>query len=337
MKKHTTLLYNCREWKGFVNKNGYESNIKGYWCIKTYINSLFIFRGESILDIQEFANWLFTEGKAAKTIESYVNDVKGFQSFLQDKLNDVPVLSRFSFVRYKEHLIKEGYKVSTINKKINSLKVYNDFLRTKEVVDESFIQLKRDRIKIAAGSEKVVEALSEEQVEKLLFYVENRNKVCTRNKLIVYLLLYTGVRVSELVGIKIGDIDFLTNQLIVIGKGGKRREIGLRQDVLQLIRQYMKEERSESVFHQSDHLLVSQRAEKMHRDAVRDWLAKISKELGFHLHPHLFRHTFATRLLKKGVNLTTVSKICGHQSVHVTAQYYIQTTKQEKMDAVNKL
>jgi integrase/recombinase XerD len=290
------------------------------------------------LDITEFANWLFTEGKAAKTIESYVNDVKGIQSYLQEKLKDVPVLSRFSFVRYKEHLMKEGYAVSTINKKINSLKVYNDFLRTKGIVNESFIQLKRDRIKIAAGSEDTVDALSEEQVEKLLFYVENRNKVSTRNKLIVYLLLYTGVRVSELVGIKITDIDFLTSQLIVAnGKGGKRREIGLRQDVLQLVRQYMKEERSESVFHQSTYLLVSQRAEKMHRDAVRDWLAKISKELGFHLYSHLFRKTLCTRLLKIGVELTTVSKICGHQSIQITSRYYIQTTKEEKMDAVNKL
>jgi integrase/recombinase XerD len=229
------------------------------------------------LEIGDFEKWLFAEGKAVKTIESYVNDVKGFQSYLQEKLKDVPVLSRFSFVRYKEHLMKEGYAVSTINKKINSLKVYNDFLRTKGVVDESFIQLKRDRIKIAAGSEDSVDALSEEQVEKLLFYVENRNKVSTRNKLIVYVLLYTGVRVSELVGIKIADIDFLTSQLIVIGKGGKRREIGLRQDVLHLVRQYMREERSESVFHHSDYLLVSQRTEKMHRDAVRDWLQKYQK------------------------------------------------------------
>lgn len=151
------------------------------------------------------------------------------------------------------------------------------------------------------------------------------------------MLLYTGVRVSELVEIKIADIDFLTNQLIVIGKGGKRREIGLRQDVLRLVRGYMKEERSESVFSHSEYLLVSQRAEKMHRDAIRDWLAKISKELGFHLHPHLFRHTFCTRLLKKGVDLTTVSKLAGHATVSMTAKYYIQTTKQEKMDAVNLL
>lgn len=289
------------------------------------------------MEIAKFEQWLFTEGKAAKTIESYVNDVKGFQSYLQEKLKDVPVLSRFSFVRYKEYLMKEGYAVSTINKKINSLKVYNDFLRTKGFLSESFIQLKRDRIKIAAGSEYNVDALSDEQVEQLLFYVENRNKVSVRNKLIVYLLLYTGVRVSELVGIKIVDIDFLTSQLAVIGKGGKRRGIGLRQDVFQLVRDYMKEERSGSNFSHSDYLLVSQRAEKMHRDAIRDWLAKISKELGFKLHPHLFRHTFCTRLLKKGVDLTTVSKLAGHSTVNMTAKFYIQTTKQEKMDAVNLL
>ncbi|KLT19807.1 integrase [Neobacillus vireti] len=290
-----------------------------------------------MLEIDEFEQWLFTDGKAAKTIESYVNDVKGFQSYLQEKFKGVPVLSRFSFVRYKEHLMKDGYAISTINKKINSLKVYNDFLRTEGALSESFIQLKRDRIKIAAGSEVNVDALSEEQVEQLLFYVENRGKVSTRNKLVVYLLLYTGVRVSELVSIKITDIDFLTNQLTVIGKGEKRREIGLRQDVLQLVRDYMKEERSGSIFSYSDYLLVSQRAEKMHRDAVRDWLAKVSKVLGFKLHPHLFRHTFCTRLLKKGVDLTTVSKLAGHSTVNMTARFYIQTTKQEKMDAVNLL
>jgi integrase/recombinase XerD len=289
------------------------------------------------LDIEKFEQWLFAEGKAPKTIESYVNDVKGFQSYLQEKLKDMPVLSRFSFVKYKEHLMKEGYAVSTINKKINSLKVYNDFLRTEGIVNESFIQLKRDRIKIADGSEETVDALTEEQVEKLLFYVEDRRKVTLRNKLIVYLLLYTGVRVSELVGIQIADIDFLTSTLKVTGKGGKRREIGLRQDVLHLIRQYMKEERSESVFRDSPYLLLSQRAGKMHRDAVRGWLAKISKELGFKLHPHLFRHTFCTRLLKKGVDLTTVSKLAGHSTVNMTAKYYIQTTRQEKLDAVQLL
>jgi integrase/recombinase XerD len=60
------------------------------------------------LDKDEFEKWLFSEGKADKTIESYVSDVKLFQFFLQEKLKDIPVLSRFSFVRYKEHLMKKG-------------------------------------------------------------------------------------------------------------------------------------------------------------------------------------------------------------------------------------
>lgn len=289
------------------------------------------------MDINTFAQWLLEEGRAIKTIESYVTDVKGFQSYLRERTNDKALLSRFSFVRYKEHLIKDNYAVSTINKKINSLKVYNDFLKIQGVVQDSYIHLKRDRIQIAAGSENEVRALSDDEVEKLLFYVEDVNKVSLRNKLIVYLLLYTGVRVSELVGIKLADIDVLTSTLTVVGKGGKHREVGLREDVLQLIQTYRREERSSSVFSDSPYLLLSQRAKKMHRDAVRDWLAKVSKEIGFTIHPHLFRHTFCTRLLKRGVDLTTVSKLAGHSTVNMTAKFYIQTTREEKQEAVEKL
>lgn len=288
--------------------------------------------------IEAFQHWLFEGGRSPRTVESYASDIKGFQQFMKEKVvGEEQPLSRFSFVRFKEQLMKEEYAVSTINKKINSLKVYNDFLRTIGVLDQSIVVLKRDKIKTAVGSEAVVSSLTEEQVEQLMFFVENHNKVTTRNKLIVYLLLYTGVRVSELINIKLTDIDFLTSHLQVIGKGGKRREIGLKPEVLRLVREYIKEERSGSVFHESSHLLVSQRAEKMHRDAVRDWLANISKDLGFKLHPHLFRHTFCTRLLKKGVDLTTVSKLAGHSTVNMTAKFYIQTTREEKMDAINRL
>lgn len=288
--------------------------------------------------LEAFEQWLFEEGRAPRTIESYVSDVKGFQLFLKEKaVGEEQILSRFSFVRYKEHLLQKNFAVATVNKKVNSLKVYNDFLRAIGLLDESIVILKRDKIHIAAGSEAAVTSLSEEQVEQLLFFVENRNKVSTRNKLIVYLLLYTGVRVSELVSIQLTDIDFLTSHMQVTGKGGKRREIGLKPEVLRLVREYIKEERSASVFHQSEYLLVSQRAEKMHRDAVRNWLAKISLKLGFWLHPHIFRHTFSTRLIQLGVELTTVSKLCGHSSVNLTARYYIQTTRDAKLDAINRL
>lgn len=290
-----------------------------------------------LLDIA-FHQWLVEEGRAEKTIESYVGDVRAFQQFLTERAKDESLpLSCFSFVRYKQYLLDSQFAVTTINKKINSLKVYNDFLQKKGVVPESYIQLKKDRVQIAAGSEHIVTALSEKEVEKLLFFLEDRTKVNLRTKLAAYLLLYTGIRVSELVNIKLADLDRLTATMIVRGKGGKIREISLRQDVLLLINEYVKGERTKFRFHDSEYLLVSQLAKKLHRDAIRDWLASISDKVGAKLHPHLFRHTFATRLLRKGVDLTTVSKLTGHSTVNMTAKFYIQTTRQEKQSAVDRL
>lgn len=287
--------------------------------------------------IEEFQQWLVEEGKATKTIESYMNDVRKFEVYRQEHSQFEEYLTRFLFVRYKQHLQENKFKVATINKKINSLKVYNDFLQIKGYVKENYIQLKKDKIVIASGSEHSVTALTEEEVERFLFYLEDKTKVSERNRLIGYLLLYTGVRVSELVGIRLEDISPMPPALTVEGKGGKIREISLRQDVLGYMKEYMQGEREESAFHSSSYLLVSQRGEKLHRDAVRNWLSHVSKELQIHLHAHIFRHTFATRLLRKGVDITTVSKLTGHSSVNMTAKYYIQTSREEKQNAVDKL
>jgi len=288
--------------------------------------------------VQTFKQWLIEEGKANTTIQSYVSDVQSFQKFLEEKVAEQePLLSRFAFVRYKQHLLDTGYAPTTINKKVNSLKVFNDFLLGKGVVSETYIQLKRDRVAIASGSEHVVTSLSDEEVEQLLFYVENSRKVSIRNKLIVYLLLYTGVRVTELVNIQQKDIDLLAHTLTITGKGGKVRELSLRGDVAELIKTYQRSERASSSYQGSPYLLLSQRSNQLHRDAVRGWLAQISKDLGFKLHPHLFRHTFCTKLLRRGVDITTVSKLAGHNSVNMTAKYYIQTSRADKQAAVELL
>lgn len=158
--------------------------------------------------IEGFRQWIIEDGKSPRTIESYCSDVKQFQLYLMQKAADEQQpLTRFSFVRYQQHLQERNLAISTINKAVNSLKVYNDFLQKVGFVEENFIQLKRDQIQIASGSEHVVTAMSEEEVEQLLFYVENQAKVSQRNKLIAYILLYTGVRVSELINIKIEDFD----------------------------------------------------------------------------------------------------------------------------------
>ncbi|MDN4492147.1 tyrosine-type recombinase/integrase [Ureibacillus aquaedulcis] len=285
--------------------------------------------------IKRFQTWLEEDGRATSTVSSYVNDVKKFCEYLIEKEVDLEVpISRFYFTSYMKHLESEGVKISTCNKKINSLKVYNDWLFKNRIVDNIFISIKKYKVKIANGSEAEVSILNDQQVEQFLFYLEKETQ---RNKLIGYLLLYTGIRVSELVFIKLTDVDQLTSHLTVRGKGGKIREIPLRKDVLVVMKQYLKFERSQSKFAESSYLLLSQRAEKMHRDAVRRWLEETGSHLGFHIHPHMLRHTFCTRLIRNGAEISTVSKLAGHAGINMTVKYYINTSKEEKQNAVELL
>lgn len=87
---------------------------------------------------------------------------------------------RYLFVRYKQYLMDENYATSTINKKVNSLKVYNDYLQMKGIVNDNYIQLRKDRVPIASGSEQMVEAMTDQEVERVLAYIEDTEKVSMR-------------------------------------------------------------------------------------------------------------------------------------------------------------
>lgn len=287
-----------------------------------------------VLVINQFKQWLIEDGRADSTVQSYINDVQKFNRYLVERDADPEVLfSRFYFTSYLKQLEAEGMKVNTINKKITSLKVYNDWLVKQGYMAEVVVQMKRDKIRIADGSEDEVSVLNDFQVDQFLFHLEKESQ---RNKCIGYLLLYTGVRVSELVQIQISDIDRLTAQLTVRGKGGKYRQIPLRKDVLEVIHVYLQGERGES-FPESPYFFVSQRAEKMHRDAVRRWLEQVGEALNIHIYPHMLRHTFCTRLLKNGVDIATVSKLAGHANLNTTIKHYINISKEEKKNAVDRL
>lgn len=174
-------------------------------------------------------------------------------------------------------------------------------------MDRMVVDLRKDKIRLAHGSEQEVDIYSESEIERIIFYIQDPSKVSIRNKLIVLLLLYTGIRVSELVSIKIKNLDFLTMQLNVIGKGGKIREVPLRPEVVEVAKEYLATERNHNRFSGSEYLLLTQRSGKMDRDAVNKLLNKYGEYLAINIRPHKFRHTFCTRLIKLGVPLTTVS------------------------------
>ncbi len=286
--------------------------------------------------LEAFEEDLVADGKAKQTIISYVGDIRDFLKWLKNK--EVVFegnIKRFFITQYKDYLQNQKYAIDTINKKINSLAWFNQFL-VREKYTQDLVVFAKDKIKIAKGSEGQVDIFSDEEIERILFYLENK-AISLRNKVIVHTLLYTGVRAGELVGIKISNIDFLTSHLKVIGKGGKMREIPVKIELLSLIKGYLETERKENKFRDSEYLLISQRSERLDRDTINKVLNNIAKEIKIKIFPHKFRHTFCSLLIAKGVAITTVSQIAGHSNIQTTMDYYINTSKEEKEAAVNLL
>ncbi|NRT73833.1 tyrosine-type recombinase/integrase [Clostridium beijerinckii] len=164
--------------------------------------------------VQRFKIHLEEDGKSPKTIESYVGDTAASIAFLEGKEVDFNgEMKRFYITSYRNYLIEKQYELSTINKKVNSIHSFNRYLFDNGYTKDVVVDIAKDRVKLAYGSERQVEVLTDEQVERILFYIQNDEKVSKRNRMIILLLLYTGLRVSELCDIKVKYMDFLTSNL----------------------------------------------------------------------------------------------------------------------------
>ena len=122
--------------------------------------------------------------------------------------------------------------------------------------------------------------------------------------------------------------------LKVVGKGGKYREIPVKMELEKAVKDYLEGDRRSNRFVTSDYLLLTQRSAQMDKDAVNKMLKRLGTQLSMTMKPHNFRHTFCTRLLKKGAELTTVAKLAGHANVQTTVSYYISTSQEEKQQVV---
>lgn len=291
------------------------------------------------IKIPEYEDFLGEDGKAEKTIQSYLADIRSFATYLAT-INIITAnqIQRKHIVSYRQLLLSQNRRPATVNKAINSLHSFTCWLIDKGILpsQQPLVRPSQDRIKIACGSETSIKVLVEEEIQILLNYVASSD-VTLRDRLIVHFLLYTGTRVGELCSTRISDLDLLTGQLKIIGKGGKYREVPLRPDLVALIQDYLKSERAKNKHACSPYLFVSQRAECLNRDTINTILEKVGEATKLHLNPHLFRHTFCTRLIAAGVPISTVSKLAGHAGVDTTARYYINISREEKQAAVNLL
>lgn len=141
----------------------------------------------------------------------------------------------------------------------------------------------------------------------------------------------TGIRVSELIHIKLKDIDYIVQEIVVRGKGNKSRTIPLKPMVIKAMKEYIKAERMKSKYAEgSDYLFVTERAGQASCDSVRLWIKPLEAVINSKVYPHKFRHTLAANLINKGVEITTIAAILGHSEIQTSIDYYVNISKENK-------
>jgi len=279
----------------------------------------------------KFITYLSSEKRFSEhTVKSYTTDLKQFTSFLADEFQIIDDINeiRFQIIRsWIASLLEKGIGPRSVNRKISTLKSYFKFLIREGVI------LENPMMKVVAPKSKkrLPVFIEEGQIEILLNEVEfEEGIVGRRNKLIIELFYVTGIRLSELINIKISDIDFNNNLIKVLGKRNKERLIPLASSMVGELRSFIEKNP------QNQFLFTNLDGKKLYTKLVyrivKKYISKISSVNK--KSPHILRHTFATHMLNNGADINAIKELLGHANLSATQVYTHNTI--EKLKSVYK-
>lgn len=230
------------------------------------------------------------------------------------------------------HLSESNFSPATMARKIATLRSFHKWLDSRGVIDNNPMTL----IRTPKQAKRLPKAICVEDVEKLLSAPDTNTQLGSRDRAMLETLYSTGIRVSELVGINISDIDEAGQALIVRGKGRKERIVPLGSHAIAAIGHCLSMRRT-SVGNPLDPggpLFVNKQGTRISTRSIRRKVSKYLDEVGLDpsISPHTLRHSFATHLLDNGADLRAVQELLGHQSLSTT-QVYTHLTTQRMRDA----
>lgn len=250
------------------------------------------------------------------TINSYNKDISSFISFL--KQNNIDNVDYNIIRKYLIYLYEKKYKNKTIARHISSLKSFYKFLYRNDFIKENpFILISTPKI------EKLLPNYLNITDLEILINVSDNSSLGLRNRLIIEMLYSTGVRVSELVNIKMSDIDFSNKRITILGKGNKERNVLYGKTCENYLIEYIDKSRSKLIKKDCEYLFLNKNGTTLSDRGVRLIINDIVKKSSLRLNvsPHTFRHTFATHLLSNGADLKTVQELLGHENISTTGIY----------------
>lgn len=257
------------------------------------------------------------------THKAYVKDIKEFLSYLEEtfKLEEIRDLQP-EFLKMYVFWLKKNKNLcpSTIARKISAVRSFLNFLKKKKYLKTDFaLYLEKPKV-----VRKLPNVPTAEEINFLINSLSEKDFLDMRNKLIFELGYGCGLRVEELVNLKVSQINFQTNTIRVIGKGNKERIVPFGKKLRDLLKKYL-EIRNQILRKKSQNhgfLLVNFKGDKITDRGVRYLVKKIGKAYEMEwLHPHTLRHAFATHLLNAGADLRSIQEMLGHASI-VTTEIY---------------
>lgn len=272
--------------------------------------------------INEFIDYLRYEKKYSEnTISSYKRDLNKMNIYIKKEFTK---LNKKDIQNYIQKLSKEE-NTSSVSRCISTLKSFYKFLEINKYTNSNPLTT----ITNPKTQKKLPKVLSEEEIDKLLDINLNTN-FDYRNKAMLELMYSSGLRVSELVNLKVNDIDLVNSSVRIFGKGSKERIIPLNDYATIALKNYILYYRTSLFKHgENNYLFLNNHGNKMTRQGFFKILSKIAKEKNIktEFSPHTLRHSFATHLLKHGADLRSIQELLGHSDISTT-QIYTHITEE---------
>ncbi|MDQ6468029.1 tyrosine-type recombinase/integrase [Exiguobacterium acetylicum] len=268
------------------------------------------------------------QGRMAKYIEMCIWRLSRWKDFMQEELSveeveEVRPIHIKRYIQYRQQLGQE--KEITINNNIATLKVFFNYLVEEEFIEELSNPMRR--IKSLKEEKRVIVTFNDDEVKRIITDVEEETYSNVRDKLILIMLFDTGVRVSELVGIK--DKDISSKTILIHGKGSKQRLVYISKTMRKYMRRYESLKRERFRCKEPDEIeeyyLLDQSATQLHRSSINKILkthcknAEVRKEV--RCSPHDCRHYFAQKQLRNGIDIYSLSRLMGHFDTQMTSKY----------------
>jgi len=281
--------------------------------------------------LQDFLSYLTAEkGLSRNTVASYHLDLKKFRVFLASRDKDLPAFSKNDIIDFIQKLRDETYSTASICRFISTVRSFCRYL----VVESRISEDPSENLESPRRWERLPKAISVEDVTSFLELGDSdalSEPVAGRDAVMFELLYSSGLRVSELISLRLEDISFDSGFLRVTGKGSKERIVPLHMRALERLKKYVSIGRPEILRkNKSPYLFITGRGGPMTRQRFWQIMKQLGKRTGLDISPHTIRHSFATHLLEGGADLRSLQKLLGHADISTTQIYTKVTTDRLK-------